>query len=999
MKLILFFIAVFALPTLAVSDTASSSSKLKNRQIISLIQNINKKNLIANNVSKVDAEYLGIPNGEELILGIKVGDFYLGDIFAYKSQENARLGFINTIETLDFPIEIDLENKTAKGWFISEENSFELTFPSEKEKFGKAIVKGKTFLFSKESFDIQADDVFIEAKQIATWFDFTFTFNFSDLTINLDSKQSLPIINQTKRRKQKTVSTINNKPVLPWKESAYKAISAPLYDVQLFSTKSDSSSAISGYSIVGSQDIAYLNTEYFLSGTSENSLNNVRVKFERDLSEDNIFGIGHYEFGDITPIKSGVESTGNLSRGFSVSSDVSGKRTDYNTTNLNGNIQPDWDVELYRNGVFIKRQTTGLEGRYEFNDIGLLFGNNNLELIFYGPQGQVQKKTEQIVIAGNALKKNESSYSASVTELNKSLINVSRTDSTQAEGWLISGKYSKGITDWFSAYVGQSYFLNANSDEENSQIYNMGSNLTLFDTLLLSGNLDINNNHQKALNFSARSFLGNHSINIGYSYTFAGDVKKDNTNISAVDTWSSNVVMAGPLLNYKNYELQYQNRILHTETGDLSKLTSISNSLSLNSGASSISNSLFWQNIESSGISNEIATGSLSINKYFGRIGTRFSTNYSIKPETKVEQYISDLNWLISDNLQSNLSLSYTPGINYYRAKLGLSWHNDVFNIASSASYDKNDNWRIGLNINFSLGYDPMRDQMFMSRQKMSGSGAIMARVFEDSNANGRFDKGEALLEGVKVEGVQNFRRGISNDKGLAVISGMSANQTSDIRIDEGTLPDAFMVQMTEGSSITARKGYLEYLDFPIVVSSELDGTVYIKSKEGEEKAAAFIGINLINEQGEVVAKTSTEYDGYYYFGSLLPGKYNVTIAKSDIVRKKLRKNKDILLSFNQGDVINGSDISLSELEFTQGYVVNAGVFNNLDMLKTYWVLIKKRYRRIHKDRVFFIENKDTHKFQLNLGFYKTEAEANTACLSISNMKINCSNEEFEFGF
>lgn len=971
---------------------------MKSIRFTELIKVINNKNVLSAAIAVTDIDNLGIPEGEELVLTLINDKLLLGEIFAYKSSTTARLGLINTLEVLDFPIEVDADFTTAKGWFINKSNTFTLTLPNASSNIGTAVIKGKTFTFSKDAFEIQSDDIYVDAMYLAAWFGFELNFDFSNMVVKVKSEQTLPIVSQKKRRKRKSISTMANQPVLPWKESTYKAISSPLYDVSLFSTKSNRTSARTGYSVLGNQDIAYLNAEYYISGSNEDVLTDFRLKLSKDLKGPNILGIKHFEFGDITPIKSGVESTGNISRGLSFSSASSNEITDYDKINLNGNIQPGWDVELYRNGVLLKTQITELDGRYDFNDITLLFGNNNLELIFYGPQGQVEKRTEQVVVDGNVLKSNQISYSVSVNELNNTLFNISNNTYSPNEGWLLSSKVSRGFTDWFSASLGQSLLFNADSAQKNGEIYTLGTNLNLFNKLLISTDFSVDNNDEKQLNLTAKSFIGNHAVNFIHRSLFSGDEVQDIAT-AKLGKRSDQILISGPLFKVNDIAVLYENSFLQTADDDKNKSSLFDINLTVNSEGYSLSNGVLWQRIESPGSSQDKASGRFFLNKRFGKVNTRFSAAYSIKPDTNIDTYNADFNWLVQQTLQSNLSLSYTPEGDFYRSKIGLNWNNDIFNFATNASYDSNENWRIGLNLNFSFGIDEKNKQLFMSQRRMSNTGALMARVFEDTNANSIYDHGEPLLEGVKVKGIQNYKYGVSDDSGLALISGMSASRTTDIMIDEATLPDAFMKSISAGSSITPRKGYLEYLDFPVIVSSEVDGTIYIKAKDGSEKPAAFIGINLINEKGEIVATTNTEYDGYYYIPGLLPGKYSVSINKEDLVRKKVKVTENIRLSLAQGDVLDGSDIMLSELDFVNGFVVIAGKFNKLEMLKAYWSLIKRRYQMNNNARVFYFEDDKSKKYTLYLGFYKNENEATDTCSQLEQIKIQCSTNDFNFGF
>nr|MDC2855972.1 hypothetical protein [Ningiella sp. W23] len=114
-----------------------------------------------------------------------------------------------------------------------------------------------------------------------------------------------------------------------------------------------------------------------------------------------------------------------------------------------------------------------------------MFGANNFELIFYGPQGQVERKTEQYFIDGNSLSADESFYELSITEQGEQLFNQSLY-STQGKGWQLAGRYETGITDYLSVYAGTS-ILNSNSGDYVNN-YAFGSNLSIFDKVLL--NLD-----------------------------------------------------------------------------------------------------------------------------------------------------------------------------------------------------------------------------------------------------------------------------------------------------------------------------------------------------------------------------------------------------------------------------------------------------------------------------------------------------------------------------
>ena len=188
------------------------------------------------------------------------------------------------------------------------------------------------------------------------------------------------------------------------------------------------------------------------------------------------------QFGDITPVNVGIGNTASQSRGFSVTNRELAQINDNKTINLTGDIQLGWDIELYRNGILIDQQMSLQSGRYEFNDVDLLFGDNQFELIMYGPQGQIESKTEQYFITTNSVGQGEGQYRFSVADVGESLFGVSTISTAQDPGVLLSGVYNRGITDWFSLSAGVSSLL---ADEgEDQQYFSLGSNLALFLSLI-----------------------------------------------------------------------------------------------------------------------------------------------------------------------------------------------------------------------------------------------------------------------------------------------------------------------------------------------------------------------------------------------------------------------------------------------------------------------------------------------------------------------------------
>jgi hypothetical protein len=960
----------------------------------------NNKN-VAPNESQT-RQKIGIPAGQELILSIYIDKLYLADIFALKSIAGAKISLTSFFEIVNFPIQIDFTQKTAKGWFINEAKQFELNFsggiaPSNNQF--QLTINGQISSIQSGDFIIEDDDIYVDGDVLSDWFNLNLSYNFTEQKINLQPQEALPIQLRLARKNRSVNNTNESISVMPWKESSYQMLSSPLVDVQIQSSTNDKSNNLTAYSMLGSHDLAYLSTDYYIAGDTNKELNHARVKFSKYSATGKLFGFlpaTHFEIGDINPVSISSQYNRNINRGFLLANSDN-REINKNRININGNIQPGWDVELYRNDLLIDKQTSLQTGRYEFNDIDLLYGENNFEMILYGPQGQVERETKQVYIDKNLLAATETSYAFSISQLGKSLLGIDNFAQTGSGGILVAGVYSRGITDRFSISLGQSTLFSNNDD--NTYNYSLGMNLTLFERLLLHTdvNMDQNNNHNLLL--TAKTSIANHSLLYEFreskNQIYIDNPIQLNENFSK--TRFQQLQMSGNLLKSEKFRVNYNNRFQYQDDSFGNSTKSFFNQLSYTAGRYSLQHSFEWQQRSQLGSSDNLQ-GRLQLQGRIGAVYARFSSSYSVKPISELTNISTELSWQLINNVQSNVKLDYVPKLDKYRAMVGINWQHDIFNLSTNYTYNDDKSWNVGLFLRFGFGYDIDNDRTFMSSTSLTSSGTVNVRVFEDDNINGKFDEGENLIEGAKIKALQVHRQGISDKEGFALIRNMPNNIITDIVLQKDTLGDPFLIPATKGLAITPRKGFLQTFDYPVVTSGEIDGTVYLTNKNGIEKVLTYATMNLKGENGELVAQTQTEFDGYYLFVDLIPGVYTVSISDDYIQKHKLRSLDGLQVNLTaQGDVINGSDFSLAQLDFTAGYVVNIGSFANLKMLKVYWHLIQRRYRAKLKQTTFYVENTNTGRFQLNLAFYQNKLETQEACKQILEIDIQCNVEAFEF--
>lgn len=925
-----------------------------------------------------EAQNMGIPVGELLFFSAYLRKYYLGELIAIKSENGAWIELNSVFEQLNFAITVNNESLTAKGWFISPNNQFEMNLNEQ-----KVFVNGVTYSLNEQDYYIDAGDIFIDYEQLNAWFALKLKLDFNSLELYLDPQVKLPIEQKLQREQRKFNASLDHLvPTLPWKASPYQASSNPVADLQLSYSATKNNTSLN-YSILGSQDLAYVNAEYYLAGREGNLISDSRLSFSRQDTHASLLGpLGatNVQFGDVLATQIGSNFSSSYARGIKINNKPLYKKVNSNQINLTGAVQAGWDVELYRNKILIDQQLSLPDGRYLFENIDLLFGANTFELIFYGPQGQVERKVEEYLVDGNSLEEGEGFYEVSLTQEGEQLLNHSTPVNAQ-DGWLLSGRYERGITDNLSVYSGLSTLSSDDGDDEHR--YALGSNLSIFNKVLVNFDYEQNNNREDELEIAVRSELAEQSVR--FSMRKASQLLNKNLKNGPLDDSSTyELFVSGNVMQNEYGRLSYQNTASHITNDTQDSVLRLGNILNYSIAGYSFNNSLQWAD-------NDRFFGSSLLQKRFGRISTRLGVNYSLEPEGEITSYETEFSRSLSPNLQAELKLTHQLDDNIKYAELGLNWQAKLFSINSNFNYDSEDNWRVGLFGRFSLGYDTVNNDYFLNRRSLVQAGSLMVHVYLDNNNNGIFDQDDENIEGVKVKGLQNYRTGLSDENGIALLSGMPANLTTDIVIDTDSLPDPFYIAATEGFSITPRAGFVEYMEIPLNNSSEIEGTVYKQTGDTSE-IEPYATVKLLDKAGKEVAQTQAAYDGYYLFTDLRPGQYKAVIDDEFKERKSLKNTQQIQVDLSaKGDVLVGVDFTLKEKAQTQGYIANIGDFSSLAILKTYYQLIKKNVSGVVKQSPFYVKDTVLNRYVLALAYDKTESVMlKDACLNIAEKGLSC---------
>ncbi|WP_235956523.1 hypothetical protein [Pseudoalteromonas galatheae] len=949
------------------SAVASQADTLQ--QLLERIERVKAKLTIQQServVSRIDV-------GTELFLSAYKGNLYLGEVIAITSDQGVNVELLSLFSALGFVASEDGSGNFS-GWFFTSDNTFSL-------KTQSLLVesKGQRTQLSDREVQIINGEVFLADYIVATLFDVSLFTNIQDLSLTVKSKQILPIEAQQQRLGREVVSFDRNaSATLPWRSSPYQSIGKPVLDAQINTQITEGYNRTS-YSLLGSQDIAYWQAQYFIAGREGDVINRSRLSLNRASKKADALPFGNFtkvSLGDVQSVQVGVDALNNEGRGVSFGNAPLDKRTNRQRIVISGPVQVGWDVELYRNGLLIGQENNVQSGRYEFENVDLLFGENTFELVMYGGQGQVSKEVQTYYVEQSAVNEGEGFYAVSITETGKSMLG-DKTALSGTSSWQVNGRFDYGLTENFAVYAGLQH-RQGMKNSASEQYFSTGFNTNINKRLLLDVDYSRSEeNHRLSANTRTRLLGQQVGAKVELKEELELDENSTEIKLTAAGEW--------PLFDAA--KIYYRAEYLHLDRANKDITEQASLLFSTGNYWGSFSNQFVWQEMANQASN---VSGYLRWQRRVLGVYSRFTTWYDIKPFNEMTAVELELSKELSSELDLGVTFYKDFTEDYYKTELGLSWNHDKFRLLTDLQYDNEDNWQVGLSGQVSIGAGETVEQVFLTSKRLSQFGSLMVHAFIDQNNNGYLDDGELPLEGVTIKALQNFAQGKTDDDGIALLPSMVNYKRTDIVVDTDTIPEPFLIPANDGFSFTPRPGHIEFVEIPFVNSSEVEGVIEIN--EGtERRPAGFTTVSLLDEVGNEVARTQTAYDGYYVFTGLKPGTYRTAISDAKRLAVASTQQVEVELSA-EGDLLLDVNLELQQQRLTTQEFAVVGRFKTLTILKVYAAILAKRYRAMFRGGFGYAQKEGSATYLLVLRDSASQNAANI-CQNLIPFKVSCTVE------
>jgi len=823
----------------------------------------------------------------ELLLELRLDGNQLGlDILGYQRGSDFLLSLEELFDGLEFAISVDGAKGRASGWYISPERKFSLDMT-----LGEVSSGGKKWPLGGDEVVIFEGGLYAQAKALERWFPLQLTTVVRQLYLDVEATLLLPIQSRLERKNfTRPQSSGYQEPQYPLKQNPYQLFGPHITKLRLgYSTLRQNSGSgaryDSNYALLSRGDLSWMTSTFSLAGTTDDSLTGAFLKLERTAFEGPL-SLNHVELGDVS-----IGGRGFLLRGGGVKKALDGRFAD-NTVYLEGSQLPDWDVELYQNGQLIANQTTGEDGRYRFDDISLLFGENRFEIKFYGPYGEVESRYETHFLGADMLAPGRISYDLSAVQEGRTVFGVNEAPGAgDRDSGLYTADFNLGLSR--NLTIGASIrSRQVDAERVDSGSLRFGLNTSLFSA---SASYNYQPLEQDSIDTSIRTRLGDSSVNLSYTQ-FIDELDL----VSSTNQWQSNLEITSSL-----FAVPIRFDAIQQEMQDSTEFDANFGTTIPLPGSGRFSTSLFYDSIEDRTNGSTTKTsrtgGQTNIQSTFRPWTFRLGAIYSLAPKNELLQYSveSSLSMDRDTTLKLDVRQNETNGLTDYRG--GLNWRFDAVQISANVNYNSNERWAGLITLSTNLVGKPGKALPMLDSRASEGMASVEVQVLSKPEAE--------PVEGVMVKAPQVWRSSSTDKTGMAYLSRMMAHRQTDIELDESTITDSELRSTNQGLSVILRPGNYMVVKFPMIRTAELEGYVTIADgKDGLPVSRALVQLKTLD--GEIVAQKRSAFDGFFLFDGIEPGVYQITL-ETKFVNRLLKKPAQVKVSSNSG-VIRALNFTLS---------------------------------------------------------------------------------------
>jgi hypothetical protein len=814
---------------------------------------------------------------DALLFDLRLSQYRLGDgVRGYQTPTGVCVDFADVIMALDISVRLDKQSRRATGWAYDERHTLTIDRASGEEQIMNSRRK------------VAPDDIrdtpegwCVSTVALSRWLGVTLSPDTGNAILTLKSERKLPPQLAAERRARvQSSAPVFDLASLPRSSAPYRGVKMPAVDVvaSLGGTldRRNGNRLDAQYELYAAGEIGPVAYDARLSSDRRGLPSTLRIRgYRTDPAGGLPLGATHIAVGDVQGLSTPLVSQSGVGRGFVVTNRPVDRPQNFDRTDFRGELPNGWDAELYRNGQLLAFANDRADGRYEFLDVALQYGQNRFEVVLYGPQGQIRREVKSVPVGLDSIPPRKTWYWAGADEEGGDLVNLYQTPTFGRRGWRGSFGLERGIDTKTSVALNMSSLLIDGTGRHNfgevALRRAIGPALAEF-----SGAVDATGGH--ALRAQALAQLG--TTNFAVETIWAGgDYRSDRIlqNVTGLHVASIDHFFGS---GRRSVPVHLDARLTTRRGGDSTLEFTTRSSLGL--GRMSLTGELAYRDERRKFGPDpppQIEAGFLA-NARVGRMRLRGETRFRIAPETKFQSATVIGEWAAGGSLlhpaQWRAELGYDQVLGRARAGLGYIKRYDRLSLSASGEIASDGAVAAGLNFAFSFGPDPRAaGGIRLTADKLASQGSALVRVYRDANSNGRRDSGERLEKGAQIAAGRVPVDLLTDANGEVVVDGLEPFQPVLVSVDGAALPDPLVQPSTPGSVVLPRPGVTVTVELPLVATGDVDGTL-VRTGSGSLEG---IDLELIDGEGRAIARTRSDFDGFFLFEAVPYGRFTVRIA------------------------------------------------------------------------------------------------------------------------
>ncbi len=846
------------------------------------------------------------------LLEVQLDSYVLTDaITSYQSGRETFLPLGELARLLTLAIRAQPEQGVAEGYILNQARGFSLDVAQS-----RITLAEQTQVYDPALVRLQSDDIYVASSLLTRWLPIDLEVDLSSLVLRVKPRERLPLQERLERERlgaRVGTRTGYEDPGYPKYDMPYRLFGVPFID-QTFGlglkAGNGSRQTSANYTAYLTGDLLGTEAAVFLSSSRQNPTPDFRFTLARHDPDTNLLGplsASSVMFGSGVTVPSVANIANRTATGTGYGLNLSNRPitqpTSFDRHTLQGDLPPGWDVELYFNEALVGFQASRADGRYSFDDQPLAYGPNDFRLVFHGPLGQQRVERQSFLLEQSSTPAGAFYYSLAQHQENSG-----QSRSVAQFEWGLS-KYLTGTGGFVRLPTLPGATSASGSAATNAQYYGNLGLRAFWQSYIFSSDFYRSPNGGWLNDSGLKTRLG--GIAVSYNHMqlrdFTSEIFLPSTDpLRSRDKVRLDGAIPAGWLPRLPVTLEVQRDQFKSGSSNLA----VTGRVAAYVNRTSVSNQLTWQRFGGT----TLASGALQMSYRVGVTGLSGQLGYSLKPQAKLDTVLLAGDRRLGEGYLLNLGVArsisnsetvYTAGLNKSLGSYGLGL---------SASYSSSGVYTIGVQLFIAMGREPRQGIWRLDAQPKADSGAASVRVFQDSNGNGVMDPGEEPIENAAMT-FNGSRAPVRTDaSGIAWLDRLPTRQYVDLAVDTQTLEDPYWVPQRKGVRLLPRPGHVAELDFPVVLTSEIDGTVYLL-ENNSKRGIGDVVMELLDTDRRLVSTIKTSSDGYYIIPAVAQGRYLLRVSPEQLRRVNLTDpGVRMVTILPDGKFINGVDFLLGKI-------------------------------------------------------------------------------------